>query len=91
MGKHATEELRPYEALTSPDHGRDVRRYVGSEQALQEGKALGIVGRKEQNKLDFAYKQSDETMLSALSQRWNSLWDESSKVRYVQQERILLL
>lgn len=84
VAKQATEEFRPYEALTSPDHGRDARRFAGSQQDLDDGKALGIVGRKEQNRLEFARKQTDETMLSSLAQRWDSLWDESLKVRCVE-------
>lgn len=71
------EQIPQYSAKMTWDAGREERRYVGVKQELHEGKALGAIGRKEQNQLEFLQEQTDESQISNLAQRWSELNDQS--------------
>ncbi|PWN37902.1 uncharacterized protein FA14DRAFT_142568 [Meira miltonrushii] len=71
------EQIPQYTAKMTWDAGRDEKRYVGVKQDLQEGKALGAIGRKEQSRLEFMQEQVDDSQITDLAQRWSAMNDQS--------------
>lgn len=71
------EQIPQYNAKMTWDAGRDEKRYVGVKQDLQDGKALGAIGRKEQNRLEFLQEQKDGSQITDLAQRWSAMNDQS--------------
>lgn len=75
------ENIPFYTASMTWDAGRDIKRYVGVEQGPEGGKALGAIGRKEQNQLEFVQEQLDDSGLTGMEQRWSSIAEQSVQVK----------
>ena len=86
----AREELKAYVATSAWDAGRDHKKFYGSQQGLEEGRALGVVGRREQDRLDFLCEQEDERDISGLMQRWLSPADQSTQMSDIGPSRVPL-
>ncbi|UZJ52752.1 hypothetical protein CBS101457_002072 [Exobasidium rhododendri] len=86
----ATEELKPYIAASAWDAGRDHKKSVGSTQRLDEGQALGVIGRREQDRLDFLQEQENESGISSLVQRWQTPAVQSVRIEDIGPSRVPL-
>lgn len=85
-----SEEMKPYKAASSWDAGRDSQKYRGKGQEVEEGKALGLTGRREQERIEFMAEQEDDALLSSLEQRWQSPADQSVRLADIRPNRVPL-
>lgn len=77
MKQAKDEQMLPYQASMTWDAGRDLQRSAGFYQGLEEGKALGHIGRKEQSRIEEASLQTSDKSFTSLAQRWASPADQS--------------
>lgn len=84
------EELKSYTAVSSWDAGRDNRTEKGDAPGLEAARVLGVIGEREQDRIDSVSQQQDERNISSLEQRWQSPADQSVIINDIKPYRVPL-
>jgi dynactin-4 len=84
------EEMPAFAASMTWDAGRDYNRYIGTQQGPEDGRALGRIGRREENNRAFVANETDDSHITSLAQRWSSIAEQSIRSQDLQPCRMPL-